>query len=145
MNISFPSFRCFYKCSISRYHVNKMQWQMQKSKYGYLKFAVFTKTVCTIIFSRCTLGHDTVCYIYDRLKLSDWENQISVLGFKHVRKSTVGGPDADRSFANMRVCALPQNMFAKTFTKYMSSSMIYLSCMRFTFVFLWHASITYEG
>ena len=120
MNISFPSFRCFYKCSISRYHVNKMQWQMQKSKYGYLKFAVFTKTVCTIIFSRCTLGHDTVCYIYC---------------FKHVRKSTVG-PDADRSFANMRVCALPQNMFAKTFTKCMSNSMICLSCMRFTIVFL---------
>ena len=73
-------------------------------------------------------------YMHDRLKLSDWE--ISVLGFKHVRKSTVGGPDADRSFANMRVCALPQNMFAKTFTKCMSSSMICLSCMRFTIVFL---------
>ena len=69
-----------------------------------------------------------------RLKLSDWE--ISVLGFKHVGKSTVGGPDANRSFANMRVCALPQNMFAKTFTKCMSSSMICVSCMRFTIVFL---------
>ena len=23
--------------------MNKMQWRMQKSKYGYLKFAVFTK------------------------------------------------------------------------------------------------------
>ena len=126
MNISFPSFRCFYKCSISRYHVNKMQWQMQKSKYGYLKFAVFTKTVCTIIFSRCTLGHDTVCYIYDRLKLSDWENQISVLGFKHVRKSTVGGPDADRSFANMRVCALPQNIKG---VKYSSNPRLCQHCL----------------
>ena len=74
------------------------------------------------------------CLLYDRLKLSDWE--ISVLGFKHVRKSTVGGPDADRSFANMRACALPQNIFAKTFTKCMSSSMICLSCVRFTIVFL---------
>ena len=104
MNISFPSFRCFYKCSISRYHVNKMQWQMQKSKYGYFPGVLWD----TILF-----------VIYDRLKLSDWE--ISFLGFKHVRKSTVGGPDADRSFANMRVCALPQNMFAKTFTKCMST------------------------
>ena len=48
--------------------MNKMQWQMQKSKYGYLKFAVFTKTLCTIIFSRCTLGHDTVCYIWATTK-----------------------------------------------------------------------------